>query len=112
MTDSTKIAAIGPRRTMLAFKSIGASVSEVEDENRQEASKLLEEWAEDDDGPGLILISESLAEGVGAELISDIRQRTGKVIMAIPSHEGTSGLTTRWLKEAMEHSIGVDLISD
>ncbi len=109
--ESEKIAAIGSGQQMLALKSIGVRTVEVEGDNFAEAGEKLGELARED-GLSLILIGESLAEGIGAHFVADIRESTGKVIMAMPSHEGSAGLTTRWLKESMEHSIGVDLISD
>lgn len=111
VTEKDKIAAIGPRRQVLTFQSIGLKTFEVEDGAHEEAVRVLGELA-GGDGPGVILISESLAEGIGADFISDIRLNTGTVIMAVPSHEGATGLTASWLKEAMERSIGVDLISE
>ena len=109
MAENEKIAAIGPRSQVLALKSVGVRTCEVE--SLSDAKGKLDEMA-GDDSLRLILISEELAEDIGAEAVEDIRERTGKIIMAVPSHEGTSGLTALWLKEAMERSIGVDLMSD
>lgn len=111
MTENGKIAAIGPRQQMLALKSIGVKTFDYDANRHVEAMDKLIDLAEGE-ALSLILLSESLAEGMGAEAIANIREETGTVIMAIPSHEGSAGLTEEWFKEAMEHSIGVDLISD
>jgi len=109
MEKKVKIAAIGPPRRMAALKSVGVRVFEVED--GASGDEKLRELA-GDDALSIIFLDETTAENIGVNLISSVREETGKIIMAIPSYEGSEGVTERWLKEAMEHSIGVDLITD
>ena len=109
MSENTKIAALAPPRQMLGLKSVGVKVFEAE--SAEEAEEKLGDLAGESE-LRLVLISERLAEQIGAEAMAEMRDRTGKIFMALPSHEGTSGLAETWLKEAMERSIGVDLISD
>jgi vacuolar-type H+-ATPase subunit F/Vma7 len=59
----------------------------------------------------LLLISESVAEGQ-ERLVNELREKTGKVFMLVPSHRGAAGLARRWLRERMESSIGVNLLSE
>ncbi len=109
MGEKVKIAALGPHREVIALKSVGVRVFEVED--GADAGKKLQELAAEE-AFSVILLSESTAEDIGFELVESVREQTGKVVMAIPSHEGSTGVTERWLKHAMEHSLGVDLITD
>ncbi len=111
MIENGKIVAMGPRQQMPALKSVGVKTLEYDADDHVEAMDKLNDLA-GSEAVSVILLSESLAEGMGAEAIAEVREQTGTVIMAIPSHEGSIGLTEKWFKEAMEHSIGVDLISD
>jgi len=111
MSENEKIAAIGPRQQMLTLKSVGVRTYELEASDFNEAEDLLNKLASDG-AHSLILITEAVAETIGAESVAAAREKSGTVIMAVPSHEGSTGLTEKWFKRAMEHSIGVDLISD
>lgn len=109
MSENGKIAALGHRGQMLALRSIGVRTIEVDDVS--EAGDRLDELAGDGD-LRLVFLSEAVAGHLGFEKIAGFRRDTGKIVMALPSHEGTTGLAAGWLRNAMERSIGVDLLSD
>jgi len=108
MSERGVIVAIGPRKEIIWLLSVGIEVAPVETE-AELAGELASQCRREE--VRLVLLSESVAEGA-RELVSDMRERTGTVIMLVPSWRGSKGITLDWIRHAMEQSIGVDLISD
>jgi len=108
MAKSERIVAIGPREEMLGLRSVGIETVEADD-----APRMLELLREQVRRPEarLVLVSETVAEGTREEM-AELRDKRGTIIMLLPSHRGSKGMTLEWIKRAMEQSIGVDVISE
>lgn len=107
MADDGKIVAIGPREEIRGLRSVGIDLMPAE--NASELAAILRERALDV-AVRLILVSETVADEAEAT-IAELRERGDAVIMVVPSHRGPKDLTLKWMKRAMERSIGVDMIS-
>ena len=103
-----RVVAIGPREEMFGLRSVGVEVVAVEAPSDVEQS-LRAQAARPE--VRLILVSESVADGA-QKLVEDLREATGTMIMAVPSHLGSRGMTLTWMKHAMEQLLGVDVISN
>jgi len=108
VAEGQKVVAIGPREEMMGLAMAGIEL--VAAETPAELVQELPRQAARED-VCLVLLSESVA-AEARELVSELRRRTGTVIMLLPAHEGARGVTAQWLKAAMEQSIGVDVISE
>lgn len=102
-----KIVAIGPRAETVGLRSIGIEVAPAESE--QEAAEALRERTGEAE-TRLLILSETVAEGL-RERVAAIRDG-GTPVLVVPSHRGAKELSFEWMKSAMEHSIGVDVLSD
>ncbi|MFW5923125.1 MAG: V-type ATP synthase subunit F [Planctomycetota bacterium] len=108
MSDAAQIVAVGPQSEMQGLRSIGVELfpaddaSDVEDILRTQANR---------EEVRLILLSETVAEDM-EDVMGELRGRKGTVIMLLPSHRGSSGLTIDWMRRTMERSLGVDVISE
>ena len=108
MAGKERIVAMGPREEIIGLRSIGielvpvATARELQDNLPAQAARTEVQ---------LVLVSETVADGA-RELVAETRDKTGAIIMLVPSHRGSKGTTIQWMKEAMAQSIGVDVISD
>jgi vacuolar-type H+-ATPase subunit F/Vma7 len=107
MAGDGKVVAIGPSEEIIGLRSAGVGIVPVQ--TSAECREALQSQAPDPE-VRVLLLSESVAAGSEA-LVADLRERTGSVIMLVPSHRGSRNLTQEWMKRAMELSIGVDMIS-
>ena len=108
MAEDEKIVAIGPRAEMLGLRSIGVELVPVDTPDEMEESLRVQANRDD---VRLVLLSETVAED-SRQVVRELRGRKGTVITLIPSHRGSKGLTVDWMRETMEQTIGVDVISD
>jgi len=107
MSEKLKIVAVGPAEELLCLKSVGVEFVELGEAERLQAA--LRRQAQDP-AVGLILVSEALA-GQQFEAVDEVRRDTGAVLLVVPSYRGSQGTTLKFMKRALEQSIGVDLIS-
>ena len=108
MAGNERIVAMGPREEIIGLRSIGIELVPVATA-REFQEKLPAQAARTE--VQLVLVSETVADGA-RELVAETREKTGAIIMLVPSHRGSKGTTIQWLKETMAQSIGVDVISD
>lgn len=99
-----KIAVVGDKDSVLAFKAIGLEVFPVVgDEDARETVKLL---ARD---YSVIFITEQIAEKIGS-LLDRYKTRPYPAIIPIPSSEGTNGFGLNSIKKDVEKAIGADIL--
>lgn len=103
----SKIVAIGERDLIIGFKAVGVELEPVKTPSEVEAvlAKLSQ-----DPSTGLILISETIAEGC-LDVISDFRNKSPVVVLIIPSHLPTKHISMLELKREIEKAVGVDMLS-
>jgi len=107
MAKVRKIVAIGPPEELFYLKSAGVDLVALEPDGNLE-EELLKQAA--DAAVGLIIVSETVAEGREA-VIAQARHERGSVVLVVPSLSGTKDTTLTFMKHVLEQSIGVDLIS-
>lgn len=101
----SKIAVIGPRDAILAFRALGADVFPVT--GSQSAKEALGKAA--DEGYQIVFLTEALAIEMEQALLS-MQERTVPVITIIPDGRESLGTGTRRLKQRLEKAIGVDIL--
>ncbi len=100
-----KIAVIGDKDTILAFKSLGVDIFPVLDD--KEASFTVTKLAREN--YAVIFITEQLAKGI-PEKIGQFRDQMLPAITLIPSNRGTLGIGIREVKKSVEKAIGADIL--
>ena len=108
MAQQSRIVAIGPREEILGLRTAGVETVCVETEG--ELLAALDKHVRQQRAP-LVLISETVIAGA-LRTVDELRMETGTVILVIPSHRGSEGITQDWLRQRMELAIGVDLVSE
>lgn len=105
--ENAKIAVIGDRDSVLAFKAVGAEVFAVTNPFavRETVKKLARE------GYAVILITERVAENV-QEIIKRYKSVPYPVIIPIPDSAGSTGLGMSGITEDVEKAIGTDILSN
>ena len=100
-----KIAVIGDKDSVLAFKSVGAEVfdSSTADETRALIKKLSQ------GGYAVIFVAENLAEQI-PDTLAKCKTVTFPAVVPIPTTEKSSGLGMQGIKNYVEKAIGVDII--
>jgi V/A-type H+-transporting ATPase subunit F len=103
-TTNNKIAVIGDKDSVLAFKAVGADVfNETNPFNIRETVKRLAR-----EGYALILITERQAEQV-SDVIERFKAQPYPVILPIPDGAGATGMSEAGIKENMIKAIGTEL---
>ncbi len=100
-----KIAAVGPREAVLAFKALGIAVRPVL--TPEEASRAVFDLA--NDGFQVIFITEAEAESI-AETISRYKTSATPAIIPIPGTTGTTGFGMAAVRANVEKAIGADIL--
>ncbi|MBS3761838.1 MAG: V-type ATP synthase subunit F [Candidatus Brocadiia bacterium] len=108
MAETDKVVAIGPREEMKGLRTIGIEL--VPAERPEQMLETLDEQVKKPE-VRLVVVSESVSEGSREELMN-LRLETDTAILLIPSHRGSQGVTLDWIRQEMEQSIGVDVISE
>ena len=101
---SGKIAVIGDKDLILAFKAIGMDVFSADTD--QEAEKLVKKLAKD---YAIIFITEDLAEKID-QLLTKYKTKAYPAIIPIPSSNGTTGYGINGIKKDVEKAIGTDIL--
>lgn len=105
MVKDGKIAVIGDRDSILAFRAVGAETFSVA--NSFEANDLLKKLSKGD--YAVIFISEDIAKTV-EETLAKLKTRAYPSVIPIPASSGASGFGMAGLKKDMEKAIGVDIL--
>ena len=100
-----KVAAVGSRDTVLAFKALGLAVKPAE--TAQEASRAVFELAQG--GCAVIFITEQIAQQI-QRVLSRYAAQPYPAIIPIPSNRGSVGLGMQQLKRNVEKALGVDIL--
>ncbi len=100
-----KIAVIGDKDSVLAFKSLGLDVffAETYFDIKNTLEKLAEDYA-------VILITEQAAEQVD-ELLLKYKKKCFPTVIPIPSGTGSTGYGMNCIKSDVEKAIGTDILS-
>lgn len=100
-----KIAIIGDKDSVLAFRAVGAEVFDAT--TKEQAQHLLKTLAEDDFA--VILITENLAEQT-FETLEKLKKRAYPIVVPIPDATGTNGFGIRGIKKDIEKAVGTDIL--
>ncbi len=101
----SKIAVIGPRDAILAYRALGAEIFPVTGQAgaREALGRVTEQ------GYQIVFLTEALAVEMQAELASVINLAQ-PVVTIIPDGRESLGTGTRRLKQRLEKAIGVDIL--
>ncbi|MDD4568916.1 MAG: V-type ATP synthase subunit F [Tepidanaerobacteraceae bacterium] len=100
-----KIAVVGDKDTVLAFKSLGVDVFPVL--NDKQASFTITKLAKE--SYAVIFVTEQIAKEI-PEKISQFRSQMLPAITLIPSNRGTLGIGIGEVKKSVEKAIGADIL--
>lgn len=105
MNKTGKIAVIGDKDSILAFKAIGAEVFTAN--NSFEANDLLKKLSKGD--YAVIFITEQIAEEIKDTLVK-MKTKAFPSVIPIPSSSGSNGFGMAGLKKDVEKAIGADIL--
>lgn len=108
MTKSGKLAVLGDKDSVLAFKAIGAATFTAE--NPFEAKDRIRALVKSDEY-AIIFITEQLAEGI-SDVLEDIKKLTYPCVIPIPSAAGSNGYGMLSIRKDVEKAIGADILGD
>ena len=99
-----KIAVIGDKDLILAFKAIGMDVfsADTQDAAEKLVRKLAKEYA-------IIFITEDLAQKID-QLLMKYKTKAYPAIIPIPSSNGATGYGMQGIKNDVEKAIGTDIL--
>ena len=100
-----KIAVVGDKDTVLAFKSLGVDIFPVL--NDKQASFTITRLAKEK--YAVIFITEQVAKEI-PEKINQFRSQMLPAITLIPSNRGTLGIGINEVKKSVEKAIGADIL--
>ncbi len=106
MLSNKKIAIIGDKDSVLAFKAVGVDVYPAR--NHFEAQDTLRKLARD---YAVIFITEDLAEKVQG-IINRYKTRAFPAVIPIPTASGSTGFGMKSISKDVEKAIGVDILFD
>ncbi len=99
-----RIAVVGDKDSVLAFKALGIEVFSVT--GVKEAEEILKKLARD---YAVIFITEQIAMKV-SEVINRYKARPYPAVIPIPSAEGASGFGMDGIRSDVEKAIGADIL--
>lgn len=100
-----KIAVIGDKDSVLAFKSVGVEVFDAT--TAEQARNLIKKLSQG--GYAVVFVSESLAEQI-PDVLSKAKLRTFPAVVPIPTTSDSSGFGMQGIKADVEKAIGVDIL--
>ena len=104
MAMSGKIAVIGDKDSVLAFKAVG--VDTFASSSMFETSDLLRRLKDD---YAVIFITENLAREVG-DMIKKLKSRAYPAVIPIPDSSGSTGFGLEGIRADVEKAIGADIL--
>ena len=105
MTKTGKIAVIGDKDSIIAFKAAGAETFVAS--NVFEVNDALRELTKGD--YAVVFITEPLAQ-VASDTLNKLKSRPYPIIIPIPTQGGSTGFAMGGLKKDVERAIGADII--
>ena len=100
-----KVAIIGDKDSILAFKSIGIEVFEVN--GRDDARRMVDKLAHD--GYGVIYITEQIASEIEETIDRYIKSLTPTIVL-IPSSQGSLGIGMKKISDNVQKAIGMNIL--
>lgn len=100
-----KIAVIGDKDSILAFKAVGADVFPVQ--NEEDATETLKKAAR---SYPIIFITENIAEQI-QEIVDRYKTRPYPAVIPIPGATGSTGYGMKGISENVEKAIGSDILN-
>lgn len=105
LDKNAKIAVIGDKDSVLAFKALGIEVFNAG--NYFESADLLKKLARE---YKIIFITEDLAQEI-ASTVGAYKSVAYPIIISIPSAKGSTGYGLRQLSEYVEKAVGIDILN-
>lgn len=102
---NNKIAIIGDKDSILAFKAIGVEVFPIK--NAFDASETLKKLARD---YAIIFITEEIAESI-SEVVMRYKTRPYPAVIPIPGASGSTGYGMLGIHKDVEKAIGTDILN-
>ncbi len=102
---NNKIAVIGDKDSILAFKAVGADVFSVKD--RYDAEETIKKAART---YAIIFISEDIAAET-EEIINRYKSRPFPAVIPIPTASGSTGYGMQGIAKNVEKALGSDILS-
>lgn len=100
-----KIAVVGDKDSVLAFKTLGLEVFPVFE--AEEARKIIDRLAMKD--YGVIFVTEHVAKDI-QETIERYNRQTLPAVILIPSNQGTLNIGTKRISDNVEKAVGVNIL--
>lgn len=102
---ANKIAVVGDKDIVLAFKSLGVDVYNAS--SYFEASDLVKSLAKE---YNIIFITEDIASLI-SQTIDKYKDRAYPAIIPIPSAKGNTGYGLKMLSKSVEKAVGIDVLN-
>lgn len=99
-----KIAVIGDKDSILAFKAVGADVYPIK--NAFDASDTLKKLART---YAVIFITEEIAESI-EDVVNRYKARPYPAVIPIPGAQGTDGFGMKGISKNVEKALGTDIL--
>ncbi len=99
-----KIAVIGDKDSILAFKAVGADVYPIK--NYFDAADTLKKLARN---YAIIFITEEIAENI-SEIIARYKTKPYPAVIPIPGAQGSTGFGMKGISADVEKAIGTDIL--
>lgn len=103
----SKVVAVGERDLIIGFKTVGVELTPVK--SPSEVGAALSKLSQDT-SVGLILITETIAEGC-LDVITSFRDENPVVVLIVPSHLPTKQISMLEMKRDIEKAVGIDMLS-
>lgn len=100
-----KVAIVGDKDSILAFKAIGVEVFEVS--TADEARKTIDKLAGSE--YGVIYVTEQIAAQVEQTIDRYIKEMTPTIVL-IPSSQGSLGIGKRKISENVQKAVGMNIL--
>jgi len=105
--NTSNIAVIGDRDSVLCFKAVGVSVFPAAD--LEEARKTFQKLVRSD--YAVIFVTEQLAAGLDEEIQKVAFQPLPSVVL-IPNSKGSLGFGSRRIRDVVKKAVGADILAD
>jgi V/A-type H+-transporting ATPase subunit F len=105
VSKSGKIAVIGNKDAVLAFKAVGAAVFDAD--TASAANDILRRLVKED--YAVIFVTERIAETI-ADTLAILKSRPYPIVIPIPDGSGTNGFGVQSMKKDVEKAVGADII--
>lgn len=106
MTNTGKIAVVGDKDSVLAFRAAGFEVFAAE--NSQSANDVLRSLCKDGEY-AVIFITEEIASLI-SDTLTILKKRAYPIVVPIPSANGSTGFGLQGIKKDVEKAIGADIL--